>query len=270
VVLAGSMRDPVTDQYRGVIGRLTSSGALDPSWDADGWAELTVAGQMTISAIAIQPLVNVGSFGIVVTGITWQTSGQTVGPSSAYVVRYTSNGSLDSSFNGGQVFKRLDATAWALAVLPAGISKQAGKILVGGGIADNFWLTQLLPDGLVDRTFGGLGFGLNVQSPGEVIFDFGSRDLLRGIALQPDGKFVTIGTSGNRLRLNRHLGNGALDTSFSSGAKVTSTQTLLTKSVVIQMVPESLLPPKPARARIIGAAKSFDKGGGDLLLAFLP
>jgi uncharacterized delta-60 repeat protein len=261
LLIAGGMREALTYQYRGVIGRLTSSGTLDPSWDGDGWAELTGKGEMSINAIAIQPPTNgVEKVSVVATG----TATGTVTPNDAFVVRYTSDGSLDSSFNGGQVFRRSGASASALVVLPVNLPKQAAKILVGGSFGGDFWLTQLLPDGQVDPGFGGLNF----QLPGEVKLDFGGNDFLRGIAVQPDGKFVTIGTSDNRLVLNRHRINGALDGNFSSGVKVSSTQNVITKSVVIQVIPGSVVPPQPARARIVGAAKFFNTG--DVLLGFLP
>jgi uncharacterized delta-60 repeat protein len=261
LLIAGGMREALTYKYHGVIGRLTSSGALDPSWDGDGWADLTGKSEMSISAIAIQPLIDgVAKFGVVATG----TASGTVAPNDAFVVRYTADGSFDSSFNGGQVFTRPGASALTLIVLPVNLPKQAAKILVGGSFGGDFWLAQLLPDGQVDIGFGGLNF----QLPGEVKLDFGGSDFLRGIAVQPDGKFVTIGISGNRLVLTRHRINGALDGNFSSGVKVSSTQNVSTKSVVIQVIPGSVLPPQPARARIVGAAKFFDLG--DVLLGFVP
>ncbi|HEY7256055.1 MAG TPA: hypothetical protein VH476_05170 [Solirubrobacterales bacterium] len=100
------------------------------------------------------------------------------------VARFTSNGELDPSFGTGGVFT-LDATAGydageALSILPD------GKILVAGlgGTADT-WLLRLTPDGQLDSSFGSGGQTILSGIPGE--------DYAAGLALQPDGRPVTVG-----------------------------------------------------------------------------
>ncbi len=143
--------------------------------------------------------------------------------SDAVVVRYNTDGTLDTSFGGG------DGIA-TLAIGPAddfaeSITLQTdGKILVGGsshnGIDRDFALVRLNTDGSLDSSFGG--------GDGIVTTDLAStEDAGKSIALQPDGKIVLVGESGDGsdsyLTLVRYNTDGSLDASFGGGDGIVTT-----------------------------------------------
>ena len=80
-------------------------------------------------------------------------------------------------------------------------------------------------DGALDPTFG-IG--------GVVTTDFGGNDYAFALALQPDGKIVTGGTTTTGFALARYNGNGSLDASFGQGGKVTTAASNGATAVVLQ------------------------------------
>jgi uncharacterized delta-60 repeat protein len=132
-------------------------------------------------------------------------------------------GALDPGFGAGGLVTTdfagsLDA-ANAVAVQADGKIVAAGFAFTGGTNFD-FALARYNPDGSPDA-----GFGTN----GRVTTDFfGSTDVARAIALQPDGKIVVAGeaqrldASGFDFALARYNADGSLDASFGAGGKVTT------------------------------------------------
>ena len=124
-------------------------------------------------------------------------------------------GDLDSSFGtGGKLTTDFGSgqsdEAWALAV------QDDGKLVAGGASSGDFGLARYNPSGTLDISFG-VG--------GTVRTDLGSAfDLVRGVALQSDGKVVAAGTrcdgQGCLFALARYNTDGSLDASFGSGGKV--------------------------------------------------
>jgi uncharacterized delta-60 repeat protein len=139
------------------------------------------------------------------------------------LVRYLSNGSVDSSFGSfGIVTANLGTTsstdiASALALQPDGRIVAGGMTGASTG-SFNFGLIRFLADGSVDNSFGGSGTG-------RAITDFsGQDDFLEDLALAPDGKIVAIGrrTSATLFDMGiaRYLPDGTLDGGFGSGGKL--------------------------------------------------
>jgi uncharacterized delta-60 repeat protein len=104
------------------------------------------------------------------------------------MARYTSDGSLDTTFNvsGKKLFNIVaNADSWA-----EGLLVQAdGKILVLGSTDNgagnsNFGLVRLNSNGSFDTTF---------NTDGKVTVDFGSDEFAGDLALQGDGKYVLAG-----------------------------------------------------------------------------
>jgi len=146
------------------------------------------------------------------------------------IARYLPDGSLDTSFGvGGKVTTNLTPAADEIQDLEI---DSAGRIVVagfaglggfGGGVGD-FALARYKPDGSPDPSFG---------ANGVTTIDFGgslsSEDLGYGLALQPDGKIVVVGTAGRQTggsfyqrgfgvaRLNE---DGSLDSSFGVGGRI--------------------------------------------------
>jgi len=128
------------------------------------------------------------------------------------VARYTTTGSLDSTFgiNGirttflGGVENQINA----LVIQPD------GKIVVGGqGTVDNtFALVRYTIDGTPDSTFG---------TAGTVVTPLGIPAAIVGIALQSDGKIVVVGqpSSGSTMFIvARYYENGAIDNGLQGGS----------------------------------------------------
>jgi uncharacterized delta-60 repeat protein len=135
-------------------------------------------------------------------------------------VRYNTNGSLDSTFNGtGKVTTPIGATydaAFALAV------QADGKLVAAGysqnGTNDDFAVVRYNTNGSLDSTFNGTG---KVTTPIGT-----STDVARALAVQPDGKLVAAGYSHNGsnddFAVVRYNTDGTLDTTFNGTGKVTT------------------------------------------------
>ena len=185
---------------------LTAPGDLDPTFGGDGVVrtDLTPAEDDGF-AVTIQPdgkIVAVGEEGI-------------GGPNPRFaIVRYETDGSLDSSFGGdGSVsvdFTPRDDFAYAVRV------QADGKIVVAGAAGYNrpnskFALARLTPVGSLDPTFGGDGTVTTDLTP--------SYDWANGMALQPDGKIVLVGSvsagsDNGKIGVLRYRSDGSLDPSF--------------------------------------------------------
>ena len=132
-------------------------------------------------------------------GVAIQSTGEIVVVGSSHngadldfaAVRYNPNGTLDTSFNG--------SGTRTLAIGPnqdlsyaVGIQTD-GKIVAGGFSHDgsnfNFTVVRYNGDGSLDPAFDGDGI---------VAFDFAmNQDFGYGLALQPDGKIVVVGSANN-------------------------------------------------------------------------
>jgi uncharacterized delta-60 repeat protein len=130
------------------------------------------------------------------------------------VVRYTSNGSLDTSFGtSGKVTTDIGSSTSDTAL--SLIQQPDGKLVVAGSSSNNFALVRYTSNGSPDASFG-VG--------GKISVDIGSgtADLACSLILQPDGKLVAAGYSNSDFALVRYASNGFLDTSFGTGGKMTT------------------------------------------------
>jgi uncharacterized delta-60 repeat protein len=111
------------------------------------------------------------------------------------VARVKTDGLYDPGFGAdGQVSVDLGGKD-----IPHAIALQPdGKILVAGTDGDGFAVTRLMADGSVDS-----GFGIG----GRATVNFGGVDEALGMALQPDGKVVLVGTNGSDYAVTRLLGD---------------------------------------------------------------
>jgi uncharacterized delta-60 repeat protein len=131
------------------------------------------------------------------------------------IVRYRPHGSLDPTFGGGDGKVFIDFTPYD--DFPYAVRIQAnGKIVVAGaagysGPDSGFALARLNPNGSLDRTFGGDGTVTTNLTP--------SYDWANGMALQPDGKIVVVGSvsagsTNGKVGVLRYRSNGSLDPTF--------------------------------------------------------
>lgn len=192
--------NPVVEPLEG-RALLSGAGSLDPTFGTGGTVTTAItSGNDVANEVMIQPDGKIVAVG---TGMA----------------RYNANGSLDTSFGRkGQV---TGVGANAAALYPVG-SPNAGKIIAAGPInsrstGDDFGLVRYNADGSLDATFG---------SQGKATVAFGTgTDQNWGVALQPDGKIVTVGFANigatRVFALARFNANGSLDTTFGVGGKAT-------------------------------------------------
>ncbi len=136
------------------------------------------------------------------------------------LVRYLSDGSLDSSFGtGGKVFT--DAGFTNAETASKVVLQSDGKILVSGasytGSSDDFMVIRYTTTGALDPSFGVAGIAL-------IDVDSNQNDYLTDIKVQADGSLVLLGnhsaSASDDIALVRLTSSGSLDTSFGNSGKV--------------------------------------------------
>jgi len=126
---------------------------------------------------------------------------------------------LDTSFSNIGYFYGDQQAAFAAALQPD------GKVVAVGKNGDQVLATRYLTNGLQDSTAnGGSGFGTNGQGYMGTIVSGTTDNQARNVALQDDGKIVSVGTLVNntgsvpQILLNRYLDNGLFDTTTNGGS----------------------------------------------------
>jgi uncharacterized delta-60 repeat protein len=250
------------DDSPGFVTRLAVTGTLDPSFSDDGWSapslpiitekqdgKILAAGG-TYKTVLLQQLLQDGSvdtsFGFDhgisfvyidkegdarVSTISQQSDGKLlvlggihnldISLGNVVIVRFTANGQMDSSFALDGVL--LTAPNIGAYEVNAGAVLPDDKILVAGNHYDYFgatpktFLIRYLPDGGLDPTFGTNGI---VISPFSTSLVFQTKAL----ALQPNGRIVLCGSTGNGSSKNTAVGrlnaNGTKDNTFSGDGVV--------------------------------------------------
>jgi uncharacterized delta-60 repeat protein len=140
------------------------------------------------------------------------------------VVRYNSNGSLDTSFGDGGVVTTTfpeGSYAFDVGLQPDGKIIAAGTVFVdfnpGESSNTDFALARYNPDGTPDASFG---------NGGQVSTDFlGLEDDAFSLLIQPDGKIVAVGSANDPATFYdfaavRYLNNGTIDATFGEAGKV--------------------------------------------------
>ncbi|MDP1677509.1 MAG: T9SS type A sorting domain-containing protein [Bacteroidota bacterium] len=222
ILVAGFSQHPSTSNDFAVV-RYNSNGTLDSTFDSDGKTntDFTTTNDKG-NSVAIQ-----ADGKIVVAG--------EVGTDGFGVVRYNSNGAVDSTFDvDGKVQTNLVGTG----AIGRGVAIQAdGKIVVAGsvhnGLNYDFALVRYNSNGTLDNTFNFNGI---------VTTEVGlSTDEGNSVAIQGDGKILVAGSSNNGVdedfALVRYNTNGTVDSTFDSDGRVTTafgTSYDIGRSVVIQ------------------------------------
>ncbi len=198
--------------------RFNVNGTPDNTFDGDGLAQVPSLGQANTLAIQADGKIVV--------------AGRSAGDLA--LARFNSNGSLDTTFDGDGI---------AILVLPDtqeifDIAIQPdGKIIVGGNtgtsaIFQDFMVVRFNANGTPDASFGPTATGV-------IQIGFNPRDGLSSIALQPDGKIVAGGFTGDfdnvDFALIRISSTGSLDTTFDTDGKLTTSireQDILNKVLI--------------------------------------
>ncbi len=205
IVAAGYSADDDGSHF--ALARLNKDGSLDSSFAGNGTSRLNLNGLGRINGLALQ-----SDGKIVVTGPLWNGSNNDFG-----VVRYNTNGHLDSTFGTNGILKTdFGSTEDDAKTI---ILQADGKILVSG-LAYNystktFMLIRYNADGSIDSTY-------------KNSIPVGEHDLVNTMAIQSDGKIVmggslyskgqydsaTYDNSNSNYAVARFNTNGSLDTSF--------------------------------------------------------
>lgn len=184
--------------------RFAADGALDPTFDTDGWAVTEFGGGLGGGAadVAVQ-----ANGRIVVAGGVYNEDGfLDVG-----VARYLENGELDVTFSGdGKTTARVDgywdSEASALAV------NDGGDVVVGGTAYYDYDDYSGFGDVVVFRFAPGGESDSSFSDDGNVVTQIGSfPEVGRALAVQADGKLIVGAEGFDAIRYNT---DGSLDQTF--------------------------------------------------------
>jgi uncharacterized delta-60 repeat protein len=188
------------------VVRYNPNGSLDISFNGTGIVVTSVGGSRDGAfSLAIQT-----DGKIVVAGTSFHNPNSDIA-----IVRYNPNGSLDTTFGG--IGKIIIPNGNNGGNNPSMQIQADGKVVVVGssynGSEYDFRLFRYQTDGSPDTSFNGTG---NVIS---------SAVAATGLAIQPDGKMVVVGSSsdsnvGSGFAVVRYHSNGSLDTSFGGTGKI--------------------------------------------------
>src|SRR6185295_1528746 len=179
------------------LARYNPNGSLDTSFSGDGKQTTDFGGSEMASGVKLQ-----GDGKIVAVG----------GDDDDFALaRYNANGSLDTTFSGdGKQTTDFGGSDGARAVA----LQPDGKILavgIAGGNGSSFALARYNPNGSLDTSFSG---------DGKQTTNFGGGpDGAAAVALQGDGKVITVGHTSGDFALARYNPNGLLDASFSGDGR---------------------------------------------------
>jgi uncharacterized delta-60 repeat protein len=180
IVAAGQL-DCCSSKWYFALARYNGNGTIDTSFGNNGraWTDLSPGFGFPYhrsNAVAIQPDGKILAAG---------GSKHYNDTDSFAVVRYNSNGTVDSIFgSGGQVttkFNGNSSTAYAIALRPD------GRFYVAGTSGSSFALERFKPDGSLDTSFGS-------NHSGQITTQILNTSAASALALQPDGKVLLAGT----------------------------------------------------------------------------
>ena len=190
--------------------RLNTNGSLDTTFDSDGKVTTDIGPNDDVLSIALQ------NDGKIIIGGGSDASGNL----ETTLLRYNSNGSLDTTFNSDGIatidFAISNDAAYSVAIQSDGKIIAAGYADLGGQVV--FALLRLNSNGSLDTTF---------DTDGKITTAFGSfYDGAYSVVIQSDGKIIASGNSNNGSQAlfatARYNTNGTLDTTFDTDGKITT------------------------------------------------
>lgn len=181
--------------------RYASNGTVDTTFNSTGIVQTPLTNPAAASAIAVQP-----DGKIVVAALTFNLSNSNTGIA---VLRYTSSGALDTTFNSTGVVETASIGPGLVGDTCSLVLQPDGNILVAGGSQNgNVVLFRYKgTDGSLDTTFNGTG---------SVTTNLGSGNVAMspGLALLPDNSIILV-TGNNLDQVVLHYSTaGVLDATF--------------------------------------------------------
>lgn len=184
--------------------RYNADGSLDQSFGTGGRQRITFSSLYKYNSVSVVEILPDGKIMLVGKALTPAASSFTL-------VRLSANGALDASFaSGGIAISSISSTDTYISTAAL---QPDGRILAAGTLnnVNTFVLVRFMSDGTVDNTFGPHAMAQNDISLPSV--------RPTKIALQSDGKIVTVGVAGypgNGFVVIRHTPQGMLDAGFGS------------------------------------------------------
>lgn len=206
IVVAGQAINGSTIDF--ITARYLTGGTLDNSFNGNGYIKTNFSTPPNYYANTAYSVAIQSDGKIVVAGDNYNGTNYDMA-----VVRYNSDGTIDSSFNNvGFAFADNGGNETARSML----LQSDGKIVLAGSTSSpdiRFYVARFNTDGTPD-----LSFGIN----GTVATDLGpsSEDQILAMSIQQDGKLVACGTSispsnSKQLGIARYNTDGSPDISFS-------------------------------------------------------
>jgi uncharacterized delta-60 repeat protein len=191
------------------VGGSTSGGFLVARFSLDGTPDLSFNGTGTVNTPVYA---GAEAYAVTMQGDQIVVAGNAGGGAGFAIARYTSDGSLDGSFDGdGKLVTECQA-------YPTEVGISNDRIVVAGGRVYNgessaYYVTRYLSNGAPDPSFSGDG----IATAG-----WGARVWLNDMVVQPDGKIVLAGINdalaSDNFSLCRFAADGTLDTGFNARA----------------------------------------------------
>ena len=211
LVVAGSTFNGTTADF--AVVRYNTNGTLDTSFDGDGKAITPIGSSADVAhSVAMQADGRIVVAGSSVSGSALDFA----------VVRYNTNGTLDTSFDGdGKLITSIDSSddgATSVKIQTDGRIVAAGYSFTGG-LDPDFAVVRYNSNGTLDTSFDGDGMAVTSVGAG--------ADFALSVALQADGRIVAAGCTGctdkaapeDDFAVVRYNTNGTLDTSFDGDGK---------------------------------------------------
>ncbi|WP_301103425.1 putative Ig domain-containing protein [Propionivibrio sp.] len=189
------------------VARYNSDGSLDTSFSGDGKVTTDIRTNWDQAySMALQ-----ADGKIVLAGFS---SGNSSSNSDFALVRYNTNGSLDTSFDGDG--KAVSTAGYYQEYLTSVAIQANGKILAAGWGADadqnnyDFVVQRYNANGSLDTSFSGDGI---------ITIDSGGTDIAHAVLAQADGKVLAFGTDSSGAFLLRYNVNGSPDAGFGANGR---------------------------------------------------
>lgn len=213
IVVAGTYHTgDFANIYHMVVARYHADGDIDSTFGTNGLAMPEVSFTEEVNDMVLQPDGKIIVAGAIANDMS--------GAESFMLARFNGDGTLDSGFGTSGVTTtpiNISSEIVDITLLPDGKIIAAGResLYDDPPIPDhsNFAIARYTAQGILDNAFG---------TNGVVITDVvtGTPDLLQSMVVQPDGKIVAAGSSGNNHCLVRYQSNGSLDNTFGTSGKV--------------------------------------------------
>jgi uncharacterized delta-60 repeat protein len=193
--------------------RYNTNGSLDNTFDNDGIVIMPGAGNAITDSLALQP-----DGKIVVAHNIFFSASFSYGLA---VLRYNTNGSLDTSFNNtGSLSTAVGTNVEfaALALQPDGKIVVACSSYTSNAAGYDFWVVRYNSGGSIDQSFGTDGMVVTPIGAGAAF------DVPKSVAIQANGKILVGGTSPTASNKDfatvRYNKNGSLDQKWGTGGIV--------------------------------------------------